>query len=330
MSDQKNLEDIHSATSSRVSEGGLTPCDLLDGQTTDPCGQAHAHANPSRLQATKKVKKTNAIYGQYGSTSSASADLQQSLENKLAAQLPTGGLTMFIKGWKQKTTPSGRQYCQLAVSARPIKETDCGLWRTPDAHCDRGALSKERMSWKIENGMPIRLNDQVAMALWATPNCLDHMEARSLEALERAKKNGGCSNLKDQIHPAMWPTPQARDSWNAGYATRESYEAAHARHKAKGVNKQVALSDIAKMHMWPTPATRDHKDTGNLESSQVRKDGKERNDTLGRVAYGSTAQTESKGSLNPAFVCWLMGYPIEWENCADMVTLSSRKSRKNL
>ena len=36
------------------------------------------------------------------------------------------------------------------------------LWRTPDANCDRGASSAERMKWKQETGMPISLNDQVA------------------------------------------------------------------------------------------------------------------------------------------------------------------------
>jgi hypothetical protein len=39
---------------------------------------------------------------------------------------------------------------------------------------------------------------------------------------------------------------------------------------------------------WPTTTTRDHKDTGDLSQSMVRKDGKPRNDTLGRVAFGLT------------------------------------------
>lgn len=41
-------------------------------------------------------------------------------------------------------------------------ETVGSLWRTPDANCDRGASSAERMAWKQETGMPISLNDQVA------------------------------------------------------------------------------------------------------------------------------------------------------------------------
>lgn len=44
-----------------------------------------------------------------------------------------------------------------------------------------------------------------------------------------------------------------------------------------------------------------------------------------REAVGNTVLN---GALNPAFPSWLMGYPIEWESCADMVTPLSRKSRK--
>ena len=42
----------------------------------------------------------------------------------------------------------------------------------------------------------------------------------------------------------------------------------------------------------------------------------------GMIAPGeSYCPTEKNDVLNPGFVCWLMGYPIEWESCADMVTL---------
>ena len=39
--------------------------------------------------------------------------------------------------------------------------------------------------------------------------------------------------------------------------------------------------------MWPTATTRDHKDSGDLSGSRVRKDGKERMDTLGRVVQAN-------------------------------------------
>jgi hypothetical protein len=51
-----------------------------------------------------------------------------------------------------------------------------------------------------------------------------------------------------------------------------------------------------------------------MSKSMVRKDGKTRYDTLGRLTFdGSLAPTEKRGQLNPAFTCWLMGYPLNYE-----------------
>ena len=88
---------------------------------------------------------------------------------------------------------------------------------------------------------------------------------------------------------------------------------------------------------WPTPSVRDYKDTGNLDKSRFRKSGKERHDTVPRVAFGtapplSTAETANTvpSQLNHRFSLWLMGYPIEWAYCAERVTPLSRKRQRKL
>ena len=84
--------------------------------------------------------------------------------------------------------------------------------------------------------------------------------------------------------------------------------------------------------LWPTPSSRDGK--GGYQGGRIR-NGKLSNDTLdvtaqhtGRAQVGLEGQTANKGGLNPQFVCWLMGFPPEWESYAPTATPSSRKSRQ--
>ncbi len=88
----------------------------------------------------------------------------------------------------------------------------------------------------------------------------------------------------------------------------------------------------AQVKMYPTPTTRDHKDGSAKSCANVPANG-----LLGRVAVEGT----ESGSLNPQFVEWLMGYPMDYTRVellpesktglADskhLATQSFRKSRK--
>lgn len=181
------------------------------------------------------------------------------------------------------------------------------------------------MTWKAKATPSHRPYCQLAVSghrtaatdcgLWATPNTMDNLPPRSREAMERQfsttrKGRTAPANLREQVVPAMWPTPNALPATSDVNLTCSG-------DKRTTPNK---LGWAVSVCLWPTPASRDHKDTGDLSKSQFRQDGKERNDTLGRVAYSSTAPMENKGSLNPQFPCWLMGYPTEWDVCGAMVT----------
>jgi len=301
MSHQKTSKDSPSAISSVASEDGQELCRSQDGAQTDLFGQEVPLVSLSQAQEIKKAKTTLDTSGLSSSISSESANLQQSLENRLRQQLDLDGSMIYKLTWKQKVTPQRRSYCHLAASALRTKETGSSSWPTPTAAT--GGASKN-------------------------PN------------------------------------------------------------NKRGINGGNPMATAAAMVPWPTPSVRDYKDTGNLDKSRFRKSGKERNDTVPRVAYGiapwatpntldhmalrsdeallkqsttvrkgrtfpnnlreqvdprsqeiyasgkipppSTAETENTvpSQLNPRFSLWLMGYPIEWAYCAERVTQSSRKRQR--
>lgn len=189
-----------------------------------------------------------------------------------------------------------------------------------------------------EEGLdPDTLTAQTTM--WATPDTARRgTETPESRAARQAKSGGGCSNLLVQAE--YWPTPNAQVS-NDG-ETPEAWNARNEKLRDKGYNGNGMGTPLTiAATTWPTPAARDVKGDYSDEA-MVRKDGKTRDDLLPNVASRFSPQapeTASGGTcstpvvsvagselsptkraahvlgrrrLNPAFVCWLMGWPWWW------------------
>jgi hypothetical protein len=170
------------------------------------------------------------------------------------------------------------------------------MWRTPDAHCDRGPSSEERMKKKLDKGMPISLNDQVKHPnlMWPTPRAKE--PGRTTKGFGR-----GLAELVEGKQQ-LWPTPSAgmhkQDVNDDGRYARDI--------KEKGY--QVMLPAAVKL--WPTPRAALGMSMRLTENMAKLRHKKYLETEVAYHEHKSKAPGRGGGTLNPTWVEWLMGYPL--------------------
>ena len=254
-------------------------------------------ASLSPLPGSEEAKKMTVIYGR------KCAEL-------LVKQNPVGYLqrmclessgwhsTRCLLIWKGKVTPQGRLLFQLVASTHHTGGIESGLLATPVGQDDNKSPGAHlRMKARMKGGPRYKPTSlQVQIAMLATPQATDIRSdlRKPGERSEKANK-GGCVNLREQI--AMLPTPQANE--------KNQY---HSKDKGVALSRQIA--------MLPTPQ---EDDSSNVYPSEKRRE------TLVKVInMNSGKKTGMK--LQPAFVEWMMGFPIGFTDLKRSETQSSHKS----
>jgi hypothetical protein len=147
--------------------------------------------------------------------------------------------------------------------------------------------------------------------LWPTPRSSKIMNMTMESALNRIKNTGYHSNLEEKValeEQKMWPTP------NASPATASQTVEATQKLTASRDRKQGVLIEAVVDRMWPTPNASDNRDRGNMSDPAIQR----------RIAMGkqvgltmAVKDKPGKGTLNPDWVEWLMGYPQGWTDISD-------------
>lgn len=77
-----------------------------------------------------------------------------------------------------------------------------------------------------------------------------------------------------------------------------------------------------RLQTWPTPTASDHRNRGNLDNPCIQR----------RIALGKQIglTMQAGGQLNPTWVEWLMGFPLEWTALDVLAMQSYQQSRKSL
>jgi len=102
--------------------------------------------------------------------------------------------------------------------------------------------------------------------------------------------------LTDETASSLWPTPTTQD-----HIIRKSTQ------QKPGSMHSVGLGDAVRM--WPTPTARDGKGAANYKSSK--------RNAADLTNQARSADGAQRGSLNPTWVEWLMGFPPGWTDLED-------------
>ena len=133
------------------------------------------------------------------------------------------------------------------------------MWRTPDAHSGRGPSSEKRMKMKLEKGMPISINDQVAHPhlMWPTPTTRDYKDSG------KAVTNSDRSSLpirvatkdKEQWVKGGGSLNPTWVEWLMGYPSGWT-DLNHS--ETVSSPKSPTTSDPSSLKRWPTPKATDY------------------------------------------------------------------------
>ena len=194
--------------------------------------------------------------------------------------------------WKAKATPSNRLLFQLAPSMPRTDETGSGLWPTATTQ-DNPQVRGQGKTIGTNRGTTLG----GAVRMWPTP-VADNTGTR-----KKKYAQGGTPLSLAVQQPQMWPTPDASDRGprSADLVVNQSTVQRRDSGQKRGMDLQTAAK------FFPTPtANEDAAGTPNGKMQPM----------LGNHpdVRGTTPEEWAQGSLNPAWVEWLMGYPPGWTN----------------
>ena len=191
-----------------------------------------------------------------------------------------------LGGWSQRTS-QGYFPQRLDGSLARFSET----W-------PRAGMTRNGTAYRQVPSAP--LTDAIASGSWPTPDAGAfnlHESPESVQARREVQlqkhRNGNGFGLRLATAAQLWPTPCTTDAANVPYQKGKH-----------GQRYPMLLGAVRPETMWPTPPA--ITDTGGAAMCKWGGSG-----ARAKLRTMTTSQ-ELNGALNPQWVSWLMGYPVDW------------------
>jgi len=216
-----------------------------------------------------------------------------------ASPVPDGPLSSWENRLRQRLARIGSAECDLTWKASLM---------TDGVLLSRLVPSTPRIV-EIDSG------SLLPTGYWSTPRASDGEKGGPNQSFGA----GGQPLPSQAYHSALFTTPMAGTPAQNGNSAEGNNDSSR---------KMVEIARGIPSAMWPTATAVDGarglttrpQDTGVPLPQRVGL-------VLGMTPAGSLVTTKKRGVLNPAFPCWLMGYPIEHLSCAVTAMQSCRRSR---
>jgi hypothetical protein len=153
----------------------------------------------------------------------------------------------------------------------------------------------------------VRLTDVIGFSSLPTPNTLDHTGTGRMNKNGNVKKYGGINSLGGMAATGMWPTPTTQEIEHPDAILTKT-----GRRLSKDGKSSHSLNLADSVKLWPTPQASDHRDRGHLGNPCIQ-----RRKRIGKQLSLSQVVSQKTGKLNPTWVEWLMGFPLNFTEVID-------------